>query len=71
MLDFTKKPRRSRGGFSFFFGVGIAFAGMLAVIFAMGQASAQAAPHGPAPIYPITVSTLDGTPVPSSGATTH
>ncbi|PRY80288.1 hypothetical protein CLV80_101139 [Yoonia maritima] len=69
MLDFTKKPRRSRGGFSFFFGVGIAFAAMLAVIFAMGQASAQAAPHGPAPIYPITVSTLDGTPV-SSGAGT-
>ena len=69
MLDFTKKPQRNRSGVSFFFGVGVAFAAILAVLFAMGQASAQAAPHGPAPLVPISVSTLDGAPVSSEAGT--
>ena len=59
MLDFTKKTKRNTGGFGFIFGVGIAFTAMLAVVFAMGQANAQDAPYGPAPIPFIKVMPLD------------
>ena len=58
MLDFTKKPQQSRGGISFLFGVTVAFTAMLALVFAMGQATAHDGPYGLVPVQPITITPL-------------